>query len=146
MSDSLPAPTPTQSVRFSLWELLVLVTLVCLTGGALAWTREAPEAFLFFVAGVFGTLVFGIHTVTRQPWLSIAAAVGIIFTIGCLLLPATRSSPKASRRMMCSNHLKQIALALQNYHDTYGSFPPAYLADARGKPIHSWRVLILPFM
>ena len=48
--------------------------------------------------------------------------------------------------MQCSNHLKQIGLALQNYHDAYGSFPPAYMADADGKPIHSWRVLILPYL
>ncbi len=33
-----------------------------------------------------------------------------------------------------------------NYHDIYGSFPPASIADANGKPMHSWRVLILPWM
>ena len=39
-----------------------------------------------------------------------------------------------------------IKLALHNYHSQYGSFPPAYVADANGRPMHSWRVLILPFM
>jgi hypothetical protein len=47
--------------------------------------------------------------------------------------------------MGCSNNLRQIALALRDYHDTYGSFPPAYTVDAEGKPLHSWRTLILPF-
>jgi Protein of unknown function (DUF1559) len=37
-------------------------------------------------------------------------------------------------------------LAVANYHETYGCFPPAYVADRDGKPIHSWRVLILPFL
>jgi hypothetical protein len=37
-------------------------------------------------------------------------------------------------------------LAVANYHETYGCFPPAYLADRDGKPMHSWRVLILPFL
>jgi hypothetical protein len=37
-------------------------------------------------------------------------------------------------------------LAVANYHDTYGSFPPAYIADETGKPMHSWRVLLLPFL
>jgi hypothetical protein len=37
-------------------------------------------------------------------------------------------------------------LAVANYHDTYGCFPPAYVADRDGKPMHSWRVLILPFL
>lgn len=50
------------------------------------------------------------------------------------------------RRMQCGNNTKQIVLALQNYHDTYQVFPPAYFTDQAGKPTHSWRVLILPFM
>jgi hypothetical protein len=37
-------------------------------------------------------------------------------------------------------------LAVANYHETYGCFPPAYIADWNGKPMHSWRVLILPFL
>jgi hypothetical protein len=37
-------------------------------------------------------------------------------------------------------------LAVANYHETYGCFPPAYVADRDGKPMHSWRVLLLPFL
>jgi len=37
-------------------------------------------------------------------------------------------------------------LAVANYHETFGSFPPAYVADRDGRPMHSWRVLILPFL
>jgi prepilin-type processing-associated H-X9-DG protein len=71
---------------------------------------------------------------------------GIFLLLLALLLPNVRSAREPARRMQCSNHLKQIGLALQNYHDDYQSFPPAYIADASGKPIHSWRVLILPYM
>lgn len=39
-----------------------------------------------------------------------------------------------------------MALAVANYHDLYNSFPPAYVADANGRPVHSWRVLLLPFL
>jgi hypothetical protein len=39
-----------------------------------------------------------------------------------------------------------LALAVANYVDTHKHFPPAYLADERGKPMHSWRVLILPYL
>ena len=35
---------------------------------------------------------------------------------------------------------------MQSYHQKHGCFPPAYIADENGKPKHSWRVLILPFM
>ncbi|MCL4201075.1 MAG: DUF1559 domain-containing protein [Pirellulaceae bacterium] len=79
-------------------------------------------------------------------------AVCIIGFLGCggilvaLLLPAVQSAREAARRSQCSNNLKQIALAFHNYHDTYGTFPPAYIADENGQPKHSWRVLLLPFL
>ena len=62
-----------------------------------------------------------------------------------LILPATQNVPRTPNRSACKNNLKQIALALHNYHDTYKSFPPAYTVDADGKPLHSWRTLLLPF-
>lgn len=46
----------------------------------------------------------------------------------------------------CRHRLRNIGIALHNYHDTYGSFPPAFIADENGIPQHSWRVLILPYM
>jgi prepilin-type processing-associated H-X9-DG protein len=49
-------------------------------------------------------------------------------------------------RPQCLNYLHNIALALHNYHANYGSLPPAYLADGNGRPMHSWRVLILPYL
>jgi prepilin-type processing-associated H-X9-DG protein len=42
--------------------------------------------------------------------------------------------------------MKQIMLAMHNYHSVHGEFPPAFIADADGKPMHSWRVLILPYI
>jgi len=63
-----------------------------------------------------------------------------------LLLPAVQQAREAARRSACGNNLKQIGLALHNYHDVYNTFPPAYIPDATGKPMHSWRVLILPFI
>lgn len=48
--------------------------------------------------------------------------------------------------MQCTENLKQIGLAMQGYHQKYGCFPPAFVPDQNGKPKHSWRVLILPFL
>ncbi len=63
-----------------------------------------------------------------------------------LLLPAVQQARMAAQRMESSNNLKMIGLALHNYHDVYNTFPPAYIPDENGKPMHSWRVLILPFV
>ncbi|MDD3469021.1 MAG: DUF1559 domain-containing protein [Thermoguttaceae bacterium] len=47
---------------------------------------------------------------------------------------------------LCSNHLKQLILAMLCYYDTNRSFPPAYTVDTGGRPLHSWRVLVLPYL
>jgi hypothetical protein len=63
-----------------------------------------------------------------------------------LLLPAVQSAREAARRMSSSNNLKQIALAVHNYHDVYGRFPDQGAKANDGKPGLSWRVHLLPFM
>ncbi|HQU43924.1 MAG: hypothetical protein B7Z73_12760 [Planctomycetia bacterium 21-64-5] len=72
-----------------------------------------------------------------------SVAFGLLFRF---LLPAVRSAQEAARRGVCAGHLKQIGLALQNYHDVHGCFPSPYIADAQGKPMHSWRVAITPYI
>ncbi len=63
-----------------------------------------------------------------------------------LLIRAVYQARESARDTQCINNLKLIGLALVNYHSYYNCFPPAYIADANGKPLHSWRVLIYPFM
>ncbi len=48
--------------------------------------------------------------------------------------------------MHCVANLKQIGLAMQAYQQKYGRFPPSFIPDKNGKPQHSWRVLLLPFL
>ena len=52
----------------------------------------------------------------------------------------------ASDRMMSVNNLKQIALAMHNYLDVYNTFPPAAVVGRKGKPLLSWRVMLLPYL
>ena len=49
-------------------------------------------------------------------------------------------------QLNCAHELKVIALALHNYHDEHGSFPPARTIGADGATHHSWRVLLLPHL
>jgi prepilin-type N-terminal cleavage/methylation domain-containing protein/prepilin-type processing-associated H-X9-DG protein len=85
--------------------------------------------------------------------------IAIIGILVALLLPAIQAAREASRRTQCSSHVKQLTLALQNYHDTYKVFPPAALwKTANGQPSTdaigggnwtqygpSFMVLVLPF-
>jgi len=66
--------------------------------------------------------------------------------LAALFLPVFYSARSAARGNSCNCRLKQLGMALLNYESTYQCFPPAYLADASGKPMHSWRVLVLPYM
>ena len=83
--------------------------------------------------------------------LIVLIVVGVVCVCGggllvALLVPAFSGARESARRMQCSNNLKQIVLALQNYHDVHKRFPAAFVADENGKPMHSWRVAILPYM
>jgi prepilin-type processing-associated H-X9-DG protein len=82
----------------------------------------------------------------------IVALVALPVLVACggvlvaLLLPAIQAARGAARQAACANNLKMITVALQAYHNEHGSFPPAYSVDENGKPMHSWRVLILPHL
>jgi prepilin-type N-terminal cleavage/methylation domain-containing protein len=78
--------------------------------------------------------------------IELIVVLAIIGILVALMLPAIRSAGPAARRTQCKNNLKQIVLALLNYESTYHALPPAYTVDASGRPLHSWRTLILPFV
>jgi Protein of unknown function (DUF1559) len=63
-----------------------------------------------------------------------------------LLAPVVASIRTAAGRMQSMNNLRQMTLAMHNYHDTYGKFPAAYTVDKDDKPLLSWRVHILPYI
>ncbi len=82
--------------------------------------------------------------------LGVALVLGLCALLSCagvlmaIWLPAFQSARQAAQRTQCANNLRQIMTALRSYQAQYGTFPPAWLPDATGKPAHSWRVLILP--
>lgn len=79
-------------------------------------------------------------------FVELLVVIMIIAALVALMLPAVRRTGSGGVRAQCKNNLKQIALALHNYEEVYGAFPPAYTVDADGKRLHSWRTLILPYL
>ena len=65
---------------------------------------------------------------------------------GAYLGQAAVGTAQRSENTVVKNHLKQLALAMHNYHDVYSQFPPAAIRDAHGRALLSWRVALLPFI
>jgi prepilin-type processing-associated H-X9-DG protein len=74
--------------------------------------------------------------------------IAIIGILVALLLPAIQMAREAARRTECVNNLKQIGIGLQNYHDTYRTFPLGSFNLREQWPSNgtNWRILILPFI
>jgi hypothetical protein len=141
--DAVPAEQPPFRFQFSLIHLFYAIALF---GAALA-------AFGLFGGGAaIPILAFWAYVYSRRSRpRALCEGCLTVLICWCLFGPLLQvlldnGHREARRRSRCRNNLKQIALALQNYHDTYDTFPPAFLPDQDGKPMHSWRVLILPFL
>jgi len=81
--------------------------------------------------------------------IELLVVIAIIGVLVGLLLPAVQQAREAARRMTCQNHLKQIGLAMQNYHAAHKVFPPGYVSrfDSAGNETGTgwgWGSFILP--
>jgi len=136
MDKSRPETIP-RYVQYCIYTITVI---------ALAIATFGPTGFL---AGMLLAVAWGsIFLAACRPRallavLVIAVTAGFVFVCS---MPRVSLARELARFTQCRNNIKQVGLALHNYHDDYGSFPPAHTVDANGRPLHSWRVLILPYL
>ena len=107
-------------VFFPLWAILLSAL------DAAAWKKDPPlpRVSRFIKLGVWSVVVVVLAT-----FLLIATSLG-----------------DALRRIHCISNLMTIVQAMHYYYEDHKCFPPAYTVDENGKPLHSWRVLILPYI
>tara|TARA_R110002111_G_scaffold262794_1_gene341066 strand:+ start:2189 stop:3133 length:945 start_codon:yes stop_codon:yes gene_type:complete len=82
--------------------------------------------------------------------IELLVVIAIIAILIALLLPAVQQAREAARRNSCKNNLKQIGLALHNYHDTFSSLPPGSIVYYNGSKYNghgwTWHASILPYL
>ncbi|QDT24620.1 DUF1559 domain-containing protein [Gimesia chilikensis] len=93
-------------------------------------------------------------TLTRHGFtlIELLVVIAIIAILIALLLPAVQQAREAARRSQCKNNLKQIGIALHNYHDVHSVFPPGWVGvvsrqpNVGGESGFSWGTMILPYI
>ncbi len=125
--------------QFSIRSVLLLTAAVAvLTVPVATWGWPGLVLSIWLAAIMISLL---------RPWPSISAILLALSMMFLLFLPlAGGNAGPAALRNGCINNLRQIALAINNYESAHGHFPPPYTTDDNGNPLHSWRVLILPYM
>jgi len=118
--------------------------------GASPWLNASFWAVL--TTSIIGAFLADIRLAKagRQPCLyrilryslCIAATICLLMCLSWCFTPAISEAPLPARRSRCKNNLKQIAVALHNYHDAYSTFPAAQIST----PPISWRVQTLPYI
>ncbi len=137
---SIDDPSPVRPPQFSLRYLLLVtagVAGVCSLAAVFGWVPVLVVVWLILTIILF----LGKH---------VASAVFLLFG-GLAIVPTccpriSSGTGPAAQRAVCGSNLKQLGLALYLYHNDNGCFPPPQVSDSRGRPLYSWRVLLLPYL
>ncbi|HZL88206.1 MAG TPA: DUF1559 domain-containing protein [Pirellulaceae bacterium] len=73
-------------------------------------------------------------------------AVLVVSVVLAIAMPVVRRLLSTKERFECNMNLYQIGAAMHSYHAVWGTLPPVITTDVDGKPMHSWRILIFPYL
>ncbi len=142
--------TKPNSFRTTTWVIVGTISL-CAFGNYFLYGAVTFEPYRYMMVLPGLLVIISSYSLFRMWWQSthgkarihegivIALILMVLITI---TLPGSTTPTDVSRRTQCRNNLKQIGLAMHNYHDVHGSFPAAAL----GQPPVSWRIALLPYL
>ena len=142
-----PSPKPIVKLIIQATDASAAESLEKLIGAALKLALDDPGT-----KSIFGNAaeVISLLTPSRksdQLILSLTEADnGATRLMNGVVTPLLSQMEKETRRLQTRDHLKQIGLAMHNFHDTHKAFPAAAVVSTDGKKLLSWRVLLLPFL
>jgi len=110
----------------------------------------APLILLGFFLSIIG-LSLGSRSkqsrfATTGIWLNATVLISWIVLLIVAFTSVFQLAREITKNSLCVNHERLIGFALHDYHATYGALPPLHTVDEEGNPLHSWRVLILPYL
>lgn len=105
--------------------------------GAFESTRDAK--LMVRRAGAHSRLIVALAGLVVM----VISVLGIWYRFGRVVVI---ESPELKYRPHCEDNLYRIVTALHRYHEVHGQFPPLCVTDADGRPMHSWRVFLLPYL
>lgn len=147
---------PSKPWQFSLKSLVLTLTGCSVLFGLMAAGAMPVVLAIVALAGVAMAFAMLLVYLANHPRVAVVCIGGIAFLFVVSNLPrrdyqsrrpvAVALPQPPDTAELCRENLRQIAAALNAYHNVHGRLPPAYTEDAQGNRLHSWRTLILPHL
>ncbi len=136
----MPAPKK-KPIRFQFSLRAVLLTFV-VVASSFGLAKEIGIALAAFV--IYCSIAIRLNGIKTR--FDVFAVIVMSLLLLGLSFPDSMECHRKHRLTKSHHDFTKITQAVNSYHDTYGRFPSASVPDAKGRPAHSWRVLILPFL
>jgi hypothetical protein len=131
--------------KFSLrWLLAAAIWIAIALAVCSRYLASGVTGGALVVAGLYAILALGaVVDVHRRIYGGVALCLA---GASLFVLSKIEEARETSRRATCYKNISEISKAIYTYRAIRGNWPPAFVADQSGRPLHSWRVLILPYL